>query len=328
MKLADKLEGMMQQLRIVKPIPQELLGNIMKMLEPFCPELALPEIDMAEILRQYENIRPAEEPMVKKAKPDLANTELTKWMNQIHHGDCLAIMRQLPSNLVPLIVTSPPFNILNSTGGGMRSSGSLWKNPALQAGYGNGCTDDMPYGEYVAWQRACLTEMMRLLTEDGAIFYNHKKRVQGGLLQDRSEIIDGFPVRQEIIWQRAGGFNFNTGYFLPTYETIFLICNKKFRLKGDADHPKAACGVGDVWRINQDSNNPHPAPFPVELAKRCIEATSAEVVLDPFLGSGSTAIACEVLGRHWIGIELNAKYCELAEHRLSELKGPRKEQSS
>jgi modification methylase len=78
----------------------------------------------------------------------------------------------------------------------------------------------MPYAEYVAWQRACVREMLRLLTDDGAIFYNNKNRVQAGLLQDRREILAGFPLRQIITWKRSGAINFNAGYFLPTYEVI------------------------------------------------------------------------------------------------------------
>ena len=82
----------------------------------------------------------------------------------------------------------------------------------------------MPHEEYVQWQRACLTEMMRLIPDTGAIFYNHKWRTQNKLLQTRNDIVDGFPVRQIIIWQRAGGHNFNNQYFVPTYEVIYLIC--------------------------------------------------------------------------------------------------------
>lgn len=70
--------------------------------------------------------------------------------------------------------------------------------------------------------------MMRLLKDDGAIFYNHKWRVQNGLIQDRREIVADFPVRQIIIWRRKGGINFNAGYFLPTYEVIYPYCKKRF----------------------------------------------------------------------------------------------------
>lgn len=82
-------------------------------------------------------------------------------------------------------------------------NGGKWQKAALLNGYHT--TDDaMPHEEYVKWQRECLTAMMRLLRPDGAIFYNHKWRVQKGMLQDRHDIVDGFPVRQIIIWQRAG----------------------------------------------------------------------------------------------------------------------------
>lgn len=250
------------------------------------------------------------------------NKDVVEWLNKVHQGDCLEVMARMPEKSIDLAITSPPYNLRNSTGGGMRDgSGGLWENAALLNGYAGGNTDDMPYEAYVKWQRDCLTAMMRLLKDNGAIFYNHKWRVQDGLLQDRHEIVDGFPVRQIIIWQRAGGINFNIKYFLPTYEVIYLICNKEFRLTSkDPDHPKAACGVGDIWSIPQDMKNPHPAPFPVEIPKRCIEATDAKVVLDPFIGSGTTAIAAKMLGINWIGIEVSEQYCEMANIRISSWK--------
>jgi modification methylase len=242
---------------------------------------------------------------------------LKKWLNKIHARDCIKVMDSMPEDSVKLIVTSPPYNIRNSTGGGMRNgSGGLWENAKMLDGY-DGNSDDMPYDDYVAWQRACLTSMMRILRKDGAIFYNHKWRVQNGLLQDRKEIVEGFPVRQIIIWQRSGGINFNIKYFLPTYEVLYLICKPDFKLASpDPEHPKAACGVGDIWKIPQDLKNDHPAPFPVELPKRCIEATLPDVVLDPFIGSGTTAIAAKMCGVDWIGIDTSAEYRKMARARI------------
>ena len=244
--------------------------------------------------------------------------EINKWLNKIHKGDCIDVMNQMPEESVHLIVTSPPYNIRNSTGGGMRNgSGGMWENAALIKGYADGNTDDMPYEEYVQWQRNCLTAMMRLLKDDGAIFYNHKWRMQDGLLQDRHDIVSGFPVRQVIIWQRSGGVNFNIKYFLPTYEVIYMICKPKFKLASkDPSRPKAACGIGDIWKVTQDFKNKHPAPFPVEIPKRCIESTNTKIVLDPFMGSGSTAIAAKILGVDWIGIEISEEYCEMANSRI------------
>lgn len=221
-------------------------------------------------------------------------------------------MKTLPAESIDLIVTSPPYNLRNSTGNGMKDGrGGKWANAALIKGYEDAeFKDDLPHEEYVAWQRECLTQMMRLIKDDGAIFYNHKWRVQGGLLQDRQDIVAGFPVRQIIIWRRKGGINFNKGYFLPTYEVIYLITKKDFVLA------KGANSHGDIWEFNQEVKNPHPAPFPVALIERIISSTNAEIVLDPFMGSGTTAIAAQNLQRKYVGIELSAKYIELAKERL------------
>jgi modification methylase len=239
---------------------------------------------------------------------------LKPWLNKIHCGDAVEIMKKMPSESIPLIVTSPPYNLRNSTGNGLKDGrGGKWENAKLINGYETH-DDAMPHERYVEWQRECLTQMMRLLTNDGAIFYNHKWRVQGGLLQDRSDIVQGFPVRQIIIWKRSGGINFNPGYFVPTYEVVYLICKPDFKLADKAN------SKGDVWQIPQENNNPHPAPFPIELAQRCIESTNANIILDPFMGSGTTAIAAEKCDRSWIGIDISPDYCKLAEERIQQSK--------
>lgn len=226
--------------------------------------------------------------------------------------DAVEAMKQIPDKYVDLVVTSPPYNLKNSTGNGMKDGrGGKWSKAPLMAGYLNHA-DDMPHDLYVQWQRDCLSEMMRVLKDDGAIFYNHKWRVQGGLLQDRSDIVEGFPVRQIIIWRRKGGINFNRGYFVPTYEVIYLIAKPKFKLA------EGASGLGDVWEITQEMGNKHPAPFPIALAERCIVSTDAQIILDPFLGSGTTAVAAKKLGRKYIGIELSEEYYKMAEKRLEQ----------
>ena len=236
---------------------------------------------------------------------------LSPWLNKVTCGDCIELMGKIPAESVGLIVTSPPYNLRNSTGNGMKDGrGGKWANARLINGYETH-DDDMPHEKYVEWQRDCLTAMMKILRKDGAIFYNHKWRVQGGLLQDRADIVQGFPVRQIIIWKREGGINFNPGYFLPTFEVVYLICKPDFQLA-----PKANAR-GDVWTIGQEKNNPHPAPFPIELAQQCIESTTARVVLDPFLGSGSTAMAAETSKRDWIGFDISTDYCKLANERIA-----------
>lgn len=232
------------------------------------------------------------------------------FINKIIQGDSLDIMKQIPDESIELIVTSPPYNLKNSTGNGMKDGrGGKWANAALIEGYTHH-NDCMPHDQYVEWQRACLTEMLRIIPDNGAIFYNHKWRVQGGLLQDRHDIVSGFPVRQIIIWRRKGGINFNPGYFLPTYEVIYLIAKPKFKLAPKANR------FGDVWEFKQEQKNPHPAPFPLALIDRIVSSTTAKNVLDPFMGSGTTAIAALSNDRNYIGIDISPEYCDLAKKRI------------
>ena len=127
----------------------------------------------------------------------MTNADITPWLNAIHQGDILELLPELPDASVDLVVASPPYNLLNSTGNGSR----CWD------GY-DGHSDDMPHHAYVEWQRLCLSQMLRVLKPDGAIFYNHMHRVQNGLIIRNDDILQDFPLRQVIIWHRSGGNQF------------------------------------------------------------------------------------------------------------------------
>lgn len=247
----------------------------------------------------------------KELHPDIKRVKFPEdFVNKIIFGDVIEIIQKIPEGSVDLVVTSPPYNLKNSTGNGMKDGrGGKWANAALQKGYSHH-DDCMPHNEYVKWQRECLKQMIRIIPENGAIFYNHKWRVQDGLLQDRQDIVNGFPVRQIIIWKRKGGLNFNAGYFLPTYEVIYLIAKPKFKLATKAN------AYGDVWEFTQEMNNEHPAAFPVKLINRIISSTNAKIVLDPFMGSGTTAISALNFNRDYIGIEISPEYCKMAQERV------------
>jgi site-specific DNA-methyltransferase (adenine-specific) len=234
-----------------------------------------------------------------------------EFINKILCGDALELMKKIPDESIDLVITSPPYNILNSTGKGLKDiRGSKWAHNTLHQGYSHH-DDCMEENEYISWQRNCLREMLRVIKNNGAIFYNHKWRVQNGLLQDRQEILSGFPLRQIVIWRRKGGFNFNSGYFLPTYEVVYLIAKPEFRLAEGAN------AHGDVWDFTQETNNPHPAAFPVGLTHRMVSSTDAHLILDPFIGSGTTAVSALEFHRKFIGIDISPEYCAMANARIS-----------
>ncbi len=245
-------------------------------------------------------------------------------------GDCRDVLPSLPPACVDLVFTSPPYNLGGEPwrhlghwkpGDGGAGSKSKWRNGSDACGgvaYAGG-RDDMPWPEYVAQQHAALAQCWRVLDDVGEVYYNHKPRVIGGKLWTPLELNPGLPLRQIVIWARAGGLNFNPTAYVPTHEWILILAKERFRLRD-----KGASGVGDVWRVPQEDNPLHPAPFPLGLPLRALETTKAELVLDPFCGSGTTGVACLQTGRRFIGVELSLEYAELARKRLEkcEIGGP------
>ena len=243
----------------------------------------------------------------------------------IYHGDCRDVLPSISG--VDLVFTSPPYNLGNTTGGGIaktlghydpsagmkaRGGGGKWKGAALAHGYGV-CSDDMPHGEYVAWQKEVVSLCWATLSDTGAVFYNHKPRVLDGAVVTPLAYLPDLPIRQIVIWARAGGINFSQAFYLPTHEWIVILAKPAWRLKS-----KGASGIGDVWRVPQESRTEHPAPFPIALPMHAIETTAPSLVCDPFAGSGSTLIAAKSAGVRAIGIEVDERHCELAARRLAQ----------
>jgi len=241
----------------------------------------------------------------------------------IYHGDMEEVLDgRVALGLFDLVFTSPPYNLGVTTGGGFghwkdgqpHGGGGKWMTANTQGAITYADHDDaMPFSEYEEWQRRALALMWEHTSDRGAIFYNHKPRVQAKMLWTPLALNPGLPVRQIIIWARAGGMNFAPTHYVPTHEWIVIFARPEFRLTS-----RAASGVGDVWRVAQESNPRHPAPFPVGLPARAIETTNPETVLDPFMGSGSTLMAAKAAGVRAIGIELSERYCEIAAQRCSQ----------
>lgn len=237
----------------------------------------------------------------------------------IYHGLAEEVVPKLSE--MPLVITSPPYNL----GGAPWPHLGHWKpgdSPGGKSKWRNGSDgsggvqyhahkDTVPWPAYVAEQHTILSMLWEKLPPTGAIFYNHKPRTIGARCWTPLELIPPHVIlRQIIIWARPGGMNFNPTAFVPTHEWILLLAKPAFRLRS-----KGASGIGDVWRMTPDAN-PHPAPFPVSLPMKALEATGAAVVCDPYMGSGTTLHAAKLLGRKAIGIEKSEADCEYAATRL------------
>lgn len=244
----------------------------------------------------------------------------------IYHGDCLDLLAKLPEASVPLCVTSPPYNI------------------------GKEYESIIGIDRYLDWCQQWITLIHRATTSNGAFWLNLGYLALEGrakaipipyLLWDRVP----FYLLQEVVWNYAAGVASRKAFSPRNEKLLWYIKNESeyvFDLDSVRDpnvkypnqkkNGKLKCNpLGknptDVWQIakvtsgqNRSSKErtPHPAQFPIEMVTRIIKACSVvgDVVIDPFLGSGSSIEAALRTGRQAIGFEINPSYVPIAEKRI------------
>lgn len=242
----------------------------------------------------------------------------------LYLGDCRAVLGEHVNArsdfLAQIIVTSPPYNMGLTPGGngrGMYRPSASRKGGRFRDGYGEH-DDAMPQSEYDEWQRDIIGLLWEAIPNDGAIFYNHRVRVEHGKARLPLGMDFGPAVlRQVITWDRGTGIGVNLRHFCAVAEWIMLLAKPDYGLR---DH--SASGTGDVWRLGMETDRAHPASFPLGLPLRALEASAARSALDPFAGSGTTLLAAKQLGIPAVGVELSERYCEIAATRLSRAEMP------
>lgn len=227
-------------------------------------------------------------------------------------------MAELPDLSVHLVVTSPPYNV------------------------GKEYDKDLSLDEYRAFIRQVMAEVYRVLVPGGRLCLNLANLgrrpylpLHAFLIQDLLDL--GFLMRGEVIWDKGASASPSTAWgswrspanptLRDVHEYVLVFCKESFTRRRPADGRRPTVSAAEfleftksVWRFPAEpaSRIGHPAPFPVELPYRCIQlyTYSGEVVLDPFLGSGTTAVAAVRTGRRYVGYEVNPEYCRLAEERV------------
>ena len=250
------------------------------------------------------------------------------------HGDCIGKMKDIESNSIDMVMTSPPYDNLRDYG-----------------------KDFTGWGEYI-W-KPCLEQIFRVLKDGGVCVW-----VVGDATINGSET--GTSFRQALYWMEIGGNLHDTMIYLkpnfsavgalqtryaPVFEYMFVLSKNRIktfnpikdrkcktagskksgtiRQKDGTTKKKSNIGTiqkdfgqrYNVWEINPETSlYNHPAPFPLKLAKDHIISWSNEndIILDPFMGSGTTGVACIDLNRDFIGIELDEGYFNISQNRIKE----------
>ena len=241
-------------------------------------------------------------------------------VGRVHVGDCLDVTGAWPSEKVQLLLTSPPYN--------------------AGIDYGEGIDDSLPWPVYEEWAAQWIGRAKRLLCDGGRLAIV----VASGMGRSpwyplaaaytHAAIAWGLLPRAEIIWDKGPSRNNSTAWgswcspsnpqIRDSHEAILVFSKGMWPLpnpRGEASdlRPDEFPDLTrSLWRVPCETDRSHPAPFPERLAERLVKLYTwpGDLVADFFLGTGTTAIAAEKLGRRWIGVEISPIYAEMAEKRI------------
>lgn len=261
--------------------------------------------------------------------------KITQWKNRIFTEDCIGGMRKyIPDKSIDVVVTSPPYNI-----------GKKY----------NSYQDNLPFEQYLDWIEEISKECFRVLKDDGSFFFNIGDKPSDELRSYKvaERINRVFKLQNTIYWVKSIAIpeeNVNIGHYKPVNSSRFLNnCQEfifHFTKTQKVDLNKLSIGVpyqdksnigrwnnakadirdrGNVWFIpylTVNGQKEHPAMFPIQLPEMCIKlhgrGKNRLAILDPFMGSGSTAVAARKLKCDYVGFEIDPKYVKIAEHTLKE----------
>jgi site-specific DNA-methyltransferase (adenine-specific) len=253
------------------------------------------------------------------AASDLAETsadpiQIDGWADRIYNATSESM--PLPDNSVGLAFTSPPYNV------------------------GKDYDEDRPLDQYLDLIQRVGAEVYRVLKPGGRFIVNvanlgRKPYIPMHAFFYQIHVDLGFLPMGEIIWQKGRGANGSCAWgswrsaraprLRDLHEYLLVFAKGSFTrpdkgtsdLSGD-EFTESTLSVWEILPVSAKKVG-HPAPFPVELASRVIKLYSyvGDVVLDPFIGSGTTAVAAKQHGRHYVGFDISPEYCRLAEERIA-----------
>lgn len=246
------------------------------------------------------------------------------YKNTIINGDCLEVLRKIPDDSIDMTFADPPFN--------------------LKKKYNN-YQDSLEFAEYVAWSNLWIKELVRVTKPSGSIFVHN---IPKWLTYFATLLNNHATFRHWIAWEAPTapmGKSLQPAHYGILYYAKDITKNKVYEIRKPHDrdrksnyllkdyggkkaslHPFGPL-VSDIWtdihRIkHRKYRDEHPCQLPIPLLERLILMTTdpGEIILDPFMGTGTTAVAAKRLGRNFIGIELDKKYTEISNNNVKNVK--------
>ena len=218
------------------------------------------------------------------------------FINKVICGDCLEVMKQIPDKCVDLLLTDPPYEQDNHGGG----KSDFAQRKLVKEKHINFISKGFDYEQF-------FPEIERVCRIVNLLIFCSNKQISKTMIYWEQK---GYSTTL-LVWKKPNAIPFGNGKYYSDTEYIVYV---------RGDNVPFTTGKSKVFNVNYPSKRLHPTQKPEILIKKLIEIHSIEngIILDPFLGSGTTAVACKELGRNFIGIEISPEYCKIAEQRLQQ----------
>ena len=238
-------------------------------------------------------------------------SELLNLNNKIIVDDALHALQCIQDNIIDLTITSPPYNKRQKAMGGMVKKVEYDSHD-----------DNTPEHLYQENQINVLNQIYRITKEGCSMFYNHKCRwFDGNMIHPISWLSKTkWIIKQEITWDRIMATNIRGWRYWQIDEKIYWLY-KPTQTNNVGEELLSMYGkLSSVWREPPERNSQHPAPFPLWMPVRIIKSIfhnqTNKLILDPYMGSGTTAVASSLLHHNYIGIDISENYKNMAEERI------------
>ena len=241
-------------------------------------------------------------------------------LNKIYNEDCLTFMKQVPDKYFDFVLTSPPYNMRTRVRNGqytIREKSEHFSKKYKHFG------DDMHPADFFDFHIKAIREMARI---SAIVAYNFQ--IVTGSKEAFFKIIGEMAsdIKDIIVWDKGNGPpSMHENVLNASYELILIIESDKKRGRMITNSNFGRGELSNVWRIGRGAEHidTHRAVMPYKLASELVRnfAKPKGIVFDPFMGSGTTAVACESLGLQWCGCELEPDYVAIANKRLEKVQG-------
>ena len=237
---------------------------------------------------------------------------IERLLNKIINDDCLNVLKTMPNKCIDCVVTSPPYNL----GGDFHIC-----NNHKRTTYGtyNTFKDNLTEQDYQQNQIEVLNELYRVTKDESFVFYVHKERIVKNNIISPIEWIrkTKWLISQTVVLDMSATANVDKRRFFPVHEYIYVLCKSKDS-KLHNDHK-----LTSVWKVKKTPRkiSGHPATFDYNIPFECILASTEEsdIVLDPYMGTGTTLLAAIYTNRKYIGIDIDKDYCDKVKKGFLEL---------